>query len=351
MKKTFFLFFGLFAFCLCVFAKSEAPDPLYLATPALNSEDVEEVVVEKDPRTLGEKFRAKFKLPPSKKIYYHNIDTSNQPVTIDDYFQLAVEKKRKDFEIPKPIFSSSDDIIIPDRRFRVIRYNTPPGQRNIDLRQLVATRKANAPAILSPDKTKMVYAQSVFYPEYMQTVSFAYYIPVQPDDAYKLLYNTNVIQRDTNPIVSVGIEEFQKYQFKTLFPIDWSKDSNKIAFKEKVGSNLKETWQTNIIIYDFKEKSWKRLTAVREAIIYWWRYNKQIELKDYMWDIYPVGWDKQNPDRLVVYAYAFTDCKPLFLGTWSIDYNEEKSKLLSIDSTDVEIDLNGFGLKEVKLEN
>ena len=34
----------------------------------------------------------------------------------------------------------------------------------------------------------------------------------------------------------------------------------------------------------------------------------------------------------------------------SIDYNEEKSQLISIDSTNVEIDLNGFGLKEVKLE-
>ena len=53
---------------------------------------------------------------------------------------------------------------------------------------------------------------------------------------------------------------------------------------------------------------------------------------------------------MIVYAYAFTGEKPLFLGTWSIDYNEEKSQLVSIDSTDVEIDLNGFGLKEVKLE-
>lgn len=352
MKKLFFLVLSfLFVFNLVVFAKNEAPDPLYLATPVLNSEDVEEPVVEKDPRTLGEKFRAKFKLPPSKKIYYHNIDTSNQPVTIDDYYQLAVEKKRKDFEIPLPDFSRSDDIIMPDPHFRVVRYNMPPGQRNIDLTQLVARRKATAPAILSPDKTKMVYTQSVFYPKFAQTASFAYYIPVKPDDAYKLLYNTNVIQGDINPIISVGMDEVQKYQYKTLFPIDWSKDSTKIAFKEKIGSNLKETWQTNIIIYDFEEKSWKRLTAVREAIIYWWRYNKQIELKDYMWDIFPVGWDKQNPNRMVVYAYAFTDSNPLFLGTWSIDYNEEKSQLLSIDSTNAEIDLNGFGLKEVKLEN
>lgn len=332
-------------------AKDIAPDPLYLSTPVLDAEKIEEPVKESDPRTLKEKFRDKFNLPPSKKIYYHNIDKSAQPVTMEDYYKLSADKKRKDFKIPEPEFTSPADIIIPDPHFRVIRYNMPPGQRNIDLTQLVARRKATAPAILSPDKTKMVYTQCMFYPKFAQTSSAAYFISVKPDDAYQLLTKTNVIQGEINPIVSVGMEEVQKFQFKTLFPIDWSKDSSKIAFKEKVGSNLNETWQTNVIIYDFDKKSWKRLTAVREAIIYWWRYNKKIELKDYMWDIFPVGWDKQNPDRMVVYAYAFTHEKPLFLGTWSIDYNEEKSQLISIDNTNVQIDLNGFGLKEVKLEH
>ena len=226
----------------------------------------------------------------------------------------------------------------------------PPGQRNIDLTKLVGKRKATSAGILSPDKTKMVYTVSMFYPRFNQTASLAYLVQTKADDAYNVLYNTNIIQGDLKPIVTVGMDEFQDYQFKTLFPIDFSKDSKKIAFKEKIGSNLHETWKTNLIIYDFEEKNWKRLTAVREAIIYWWRYNKQIELKDYMWDIFPVGWDKQNPDRLIVYAYAFTKDKPMFLGTWSIDYNEEKSQLISIDDTNVEIDLNGFGLKEVKLE-
>ena len=196
----------------------------------------------------------------------------------------------------------------------------------------------------------MVYTKCFFYPRFSQTASAAYFIPIaNPDDAYEVLYSTNVMQGNVNPIVSVGMDDFVDYRFVSLFPVDWSKDSSKIAFKEKIGSNLEETWQTNVIIYDFKSKSWKRLTAVREAIIYWWRENKNIDLKDYLWDIFPVGWDKNNPERLVVYAYAFTQDRPLFLGTWSIDYNEEKSMLVSIDSTSVQIDLNGFGLKEIKL--
>lgn len=352
MKKLFLLAVLLFSFSsLISLSKDDAPDPLYLATPPLDASKIEVKMKEKDPRTLKEKMRAKLHLPPSKKVYIHNIDKSNQPITMDDYYQMAAEKKRKDFEVPVPVFTAEAGYVYQDPKFRVIRYNMPPGQRNIDLTKLVSHRRATAPAILSPDKTKMVYTVSMFYPRFNQTASAAYYIPTEPNDAYDVLYNTNVVQGNVNPIVTVGMDELQNFQFKTLFPIDWSKDSTKIAFKEKIGSNLNETWKTNVIIYDFEEKSWKRLTAVREAIIYWWRYNKQIELKDYMWDIFPIGWDKQNPNRLIVYAYAFTSTKPMFLGTWSIDYNEEKSQLLSIDSTNVEIDLNGFGLKEVKLEN
>jgi len=351
MKKLLILFLLLNSLCLS-YAKDE-PDPLYLNSDVLDAAEIEEPVQEVDPRTLEEKFREKFHLKPSKKIHYHNLDKSNMPVTMEDYYKLSADKKRKDFEIPEPVFTQPEDIILPDPHYRVVSYNSPPGQRNIDLTKVVAQRTVSSPGILSPDKTKMVYTKCFFYPRYSQTSSSAYYIPVKEgiNDAYEALYKTNVMQGVMKPIVTTGMDYMQKFQFKSLFPIDWSKDSSKIAFKEKIGSNLYETWQTNIIIYDFNSNSWKRLTAVREAIIYYWRMNKKIELKDYMWDIFPVGWDKNNPDRLIIYAYAFTDDKPLFLGTWSIDYNEQKSSLVSIDSTNVEIDLNGFGLKEIKLEH
>lgn len=355
MKNKILFAFVLLFFALPVMAKIEfksaPPDPLYLYSEPLDSEQVQPVVKEKDPRTISERFRAKFNLPPTKKIYLHNIDKSNQPITMDDYYKLAIEKKRKDFVVPEPVFIAEEGMVMPDPHYRVIRYNTPPGQRNIDLTKIVKYRKANAPGILSPDKTKIVYTQGVFYPQFAQTASYAYVINVKnPNDAYDVLYNSNVIQQEMTPIISVGNEELQRHQFKTLFPLDWSKDSSKIAFKEKIGSNLAQTWLTNVVIYDFNTKKTKRLTAVREAIIYYWR-NKQIDLKDYMWDIYPIGWDKNNPDRLIVYAYAFTLDQPLFLGTWSIDFDEEKSELVSIDTTKVEIDLNGFGLKEIKLEH
>lgn len=354
MKKLFAVFiFFYFFYSVNAIAKTEnIPDPLFLTSPPVNYEDIITEKKVEDKRTLNEKIRDKLHLKPTKKIYYHNIDKSGQPVTMDDYYAMAKDIKRLEFEIPEPVFNNPEDIILPDPHYRVIRYNTPPGQRNIDISRIVSERTVSSAGILSPDKTKMVYTKCFFYPRFSQTASSAYYIPVkETSDAYQALFMTNVMQEQINPIVNVGMDEIIDYQYRTLFPIDWSKDSSKIALKEKVGSNLEQTWQTNVIIYDFDDKSWKRLTAVREAIIYWWRQNKRIELKDYMWDIFPVGWDKQNPERLIIYAYAFTKSKPLFLGTWSIDYNEEKSQLISIDSTAVEIDLNGFGLKEIKLEH
>lgn len=352
MKKIFFICFLLFAGGV-VFAQNQQPDPLYLNSTVLDSSEIEKKEQAEDPRTMKEKLREKFRLKPSKKIYYHNIDKSDIPITVDDYYTMAADKKRKDFVIPSPIFEEPDGIIMPDSKYRVVMYNTPAGQRNIDLSKIVSKHSVTSAGILSPDKTKMVYTKCFFYPKFSQTSAAAYFIPVDENikDVYQALYMTNVMQGNQKAIVEVGMDYIQQYQFKTLFPIDWSKDSSKIAFKEKIGSNLEETWQTNVIIYDFNLGKWKRLQAVREAIVYWWQQNKNINLKDYMWDIFPIGWDKNNPDRLIVYAYAFTGERPLFLGTWSIDYNEEKSALESVNSTDIQIDLNGFGLKEVKLEN
>lgn len=348
-RTLFFLFAISFNF---VSAKQEEPDPLYLYSEPQDYTAVEKDIKVKDPRTLNEKLRAKLHLKPTKKIYLHNIDKSAQPVTEEDYLKFAEDKKRADFEIPQPVFEAENDLILPDPKFRVIRYNTPPGQRNIDLRKLVGQRRSASLGILSPDKTKMVYTQASFYPQFNQTACEAFYIPIEnTDDAYDVLYNTNVIQREMKPIISTGTDELRNFEFKTLYPLDWSEDGTKIAFKEKIGSNLHGTWKTNVIVYDFETEKTIRLNAVREAIIYWWRQNKQIELKDFMWDIYPVGWSKSSPDRIIVYAYAYTEDKPFFLGTWSIDYNESKSKLESIDSTDVEIGLHGFGLKRIKLEN
>ena len=60
MKKFFLFSVLLLAFCSSIsFAKNDAPDPLYLATPPLDASKIEVKMKEKDPRTLKEKMPLK----------------------------------------------------------------------------------------------------------------------------------------------------------------------------------------------------------------------------------------------------------------------------------------------------
>ena len=65
---------------------------------------------------------------------------------------------------------------------------------------------------------------------------------------------------------------------------------------------------------------------------------------DKRWDIYPLGFSKGNPNRIMVTAYAYTGEKPVFLGVWSIDYQGEQSRLISLTNGSIEVASNGFKL-------
>ena len=64
--KLFWLTVIFISLAVSAEAKTQPPDPLYLYTPPLDSSKVEVKMKEKDPRTLNEKFREKFHLPPTK---------------------------------------------------------------------------------------------------------------------------------------------------------------------------------------------------------------------------------------------------------------------------------------------
>lgn len=304
----------------------------------------------KDPRTLNEKIRGKLHLPKTRKIYYHNLDMSHQPRTNIDYKLMAADVKRADFKIPEPIYQKKPKFIIPDPHYRVVFYNTPPGARRMELNNLYKFRKVDSQSILSPDKQRLVYTSVYYYPKLVQTGYDAHYIKVKEGvsipDALKKTYIT---QQEMEPIVSSVNDKLDEYRLATLFPLDWSKDGNKIAFKEQIGSTVDGIWETNVVVYDFNTKTVRRLDTIREAVEYYWRVNFGIDLGQYMWDLYPLGWSAEDENRIVFYAYAFSKTKPYFLGTWSIDFEETTSRLISIDETSVPISVNGYGLQLIEL--
>ena len=66
-----------------------------------------------------------------------------------------------------------------------------------------------------------------------------------------------------------------------------------------------------------------------------------------MWDLYPIGWDKYNKDRIIVYAYAYGEkhVGAKFLGAWSIDYKNQRSELMSETAVGFEVSTNGYCLQ------
>ncbi|MBR6162479.1 hypothetical protein IKQ26_01125 [bacterium] len=304
----------------------------------------------KDPRTLNEKVRRKLHLPKTRKIYYHNLDLSRQPMTNIDYKLMAADVKRENFKIPEPVYQKKPKFVIPDPHYRVVFYNTPPGARRFELNGLYKYRKLDSQSILSPDKQRIVYTSVYYYPKLVQTGYDAHYIKVKEGvsipDALKKTYIT---QQEMKPIVSSVNDKLDEYRLATLFPLDWSKDGSKIAFKEQIGSTVDGVWETNVIVYDFNTEQTYRLDTLREAVEYYWRVNFGIDITKYMWDLYPVGWSAEDENRIVFYAYAFSKTKPYFLGTWSIDFEETSSRLISIDETFVPISVNGYGLRLIEL--
>ena len=84
--------------------------------------------------------------------------------------------------------------------------------------------------------------------------------------------------------------------------------------KEKIGNTFDGIWQTNVWTYDFTTKKATNLTEIRQAILHYWEKEKGFELSEYRWDLYPLGFDKNNGNRVLINAYAFTGNKPKFLG-------------------------------------
>lgn len=281
-------------------------------------------------------------------------------MTVDEYEALSTYKNKTEdkIEIPK-VKKSSDMKYVPQPTYRIVRYNDPPGSPELNItKKFFKLRQYNGQGITAPDFSIMVYPVVYYYPNSASTASDLFVIKLEEDGTpLSKILRANVVKRIPEPIVSTDKSIDNSAAFRTLTPIDFSADSSKLLLKEKIGSSLDGIWQTNAIVYDFETKTSYNLVEVRDAIIYYWKENKGLNLDDVRWDIYPLGFMKNEPDRIAVCAYAYTGKAPVFLGIWSVDSHGEQSRLISFDISDVEISINGFKIvqdgvvKPVILEN
>lgn len=268
-------------------------------------------------------------------------------MTVEEYNLLSAPKDRMtmEIEIPKNV-TPADMVYVPQPAYKIVRYNNPPGSPEIRLsKTFYQRRQQNAQGIVAPDFTKLVYPSVYYYPNSGSTACdvFVINLEVAKSNLDKIL-TANVVHRFSEPILSTDKNNDNYFTFRTITPVDFSVDGSKLLAKEKIGNTKDGIWKTTPVVYDFTTNLSYSLIEVRDAIIYYWKENKNLDLEDKRWDIYPIGFDLNNPDWIIVNAYAFTGDTPVNLGTWTVSYKGEQSRLVTFKNSEVQVSMNGYKL-------
>lgn len=270
-------------------------------------------------------------------------------MTMEEYNKLSApkDKMNEKIEVPK-VEKPADMKYVPQPTYKIVRYNNPPGSPEISLKtRYHERRQQNAQGVVSPDFSIMVYPSVYYYPETGGAACDVFVIKLQEDQTnLNKILTANTQHRLPDPILSTDKEIANLRSFRTITPIDFSADGTKLLAKEKIGSTLDGIWQTNALVYDFTNNVSYNLVEVRDAIIYYWKEYKGLNLDEVRWDIYPLGFDMNNPDRIMINAYAYTGKDPVSLGIWSVDYKGEQSRLVTFKYSDIQVSMNGFKIAQ-----
>lgn len=274
-------------------------------------------------------------------------------MTVEEYELLSTPKDRMTMEVEVPkIPTPADMVYVPQPSYQIVKYNNPPGSPEITIGTfLYKRRQQNAQGIVSPDFKKLVYPSIYYYPNSASTACDLFVINLEEAKSNKdKILTANVLHRVSEPILSTEKSNDNLYTFRTLTPVDFSTDGTKLLVKEKIGNTKDGIWKTTPIVYDFVNNVSYNLIEVRGAIVYYWERYKNLDLDDKRWDVYPLGFDAENPDWVIVNAVAYTGNTPINLGTWKITYTGEQSRLVTFDNSAVNVSMNGYKLVKSGVE-
>ncbi len=272
-------------------------------------------------------------------------------MTVAEYEAKSRAKSKKEIieEVKEPdIPKDSNMVYVPQKTFKLVKYNDPIGSPELTLpRKLNFDRQINAQGIISGDKTMLVYPAVYYYAQTDCTSCDLFLIKLDSklNDTDKAM-KANIVQREEEPLISTSKDIETKFIFRTLTPIDFSADNKKLVVKEKVGHRHDGIWKTDLWVYDFEKREAKKLPQIREAIIDYWANSGGVDFEENRWDIYPMGFDANDDNRIILCAYAYTGEVPKFLGTWSIDVEGVNSKLEDLSGSSIPVSVIGFRLAE-----
>jgi len=280
-----------------------------------------------------------------KVEYEKNLLPKSGYMLTEEYEALSKGIPRIELKVEEAVpFKPSNMKYVPQPTYKLVRYNNPPGTPELNLpRKVNFDRQINAQGIVSGDFTKLVYPTVYYYAEANCTSCAVYVIPLDTSlTKLERVQKANVAKKIDKPIFQTDTDITQEGAFRTFTPVDFSVDNRFLIAKEKIGYAHDGMWQTNLWVHDFKTDKSKELSEIREAITNYWHNVSGVEFNEKRWDIYPLGFDKNNPDRILVCAYAYTGDVPSFLGTWSIDTEGERAELVDLHGTNYEVSVIGF---------
>ena len=288
------------------------------------------------------------KLEETEKYEKANLPESGY-MTVAEYEAQSRAKSKHEIEVPNAeIPKDSNMVYVPQKTFKLVKYNEPVGSPELSLpRKLNFDRQINAQGIISGDKSMLVYPEVHYYAQADCTTCDLYLIKLDSSltDTEKAM-RANIVQKEDKPLISTDKDIDTKFIFRTLTPIDFSADNKKLVVKEKVGHRHDGIWKTDLWVYNFETKEASKLPEIREAVIEYWAQAGGVDFDENRWDIYPMGFDANNDNRIIVCAYAYTGDVPKFLGTWSIDMDGTNSKLEDLDGSDIPVSVVGYRLAE-----
>lgn len=289
-----------------------------------------------------------------KEKYERSLLPQSGYMTVEEY--EALSKDIPNSQKTVPAYTLPKDIkmkYVPQPIYKLTHYNNPPGSPELHIQhRFQFDRQMNCTGITSPNKDIMVYPTVYYYAINQCTSCDLFVIPLDQNlDDVERVKRANVVKRIPVPILSTEKNISEKFTFRTLTPIDFSADSTKLIAKEKIGNVNDGIWQTNLWVYDFNTRRTRNLSEVRDAIRFYWMNKENLVLDEKRWDICPLGFDANNPERIIVSAYGYTGKTPKFLGNWSIDCNGERTLLISLTNADAKISMNGLKLTQSGLVN
>jgi len=299
------------------------------------------------PNTPFEEYKYQQKVLRAAEVekYERSLLPESGCMTTEEYENLSKDIPNSEKEIPEYTLPKDTQMkYIPQPIYKLTRYNNPPGSPDLRLeKRFKYDRQVNGGAVTSPNRDIMAYPVTYYYVVNQCTAGDIFVIPLDKTlpDVSRIL-RANVVKRWPEPILSTEKEIGEKYTFRTMTPIDFSPDGSKLVAKEKIGNANDGIWKTNLWIYDFKTKEARNLSEIREAIRFYWANTEGLVLDDKRWDITPLGFDANDPNRVVVTAFGYTGKAPKFLGNWSIDYQGQRTMLVSLFEPEAKISINGF---------